>query len=59
MKPENGGDADDFRLNLLAQEITFAKILAGNEFNAAIKEKHIRKLGVWLKHRASSSQGNC
>lgn len=57
MKPENSDDRDQFRLKLLAQEIQLAKILAGNEFNAAIKEKHIKRLGAFLKNRAACTEG--
>lgn len=53
----NETDPNDFRVKLLTQEIKFAKILAGNEFNAAIKEKHINKLSRWLKNRTSCSEG--
>lgn len=48
----------EFRLNLLTQEIKFAKMLASNELNAAVKEKHIKKLSTWLRNRASCSQGS-
>lgn len=54
---ENGDIGNEFRLNLLTQEIKLAKMLAGNEFNAAIKEKHIKKLSTWLRNRAACSQG--
>lgn len=58
MKPnQDETDPTDFRVKLLTQEIQFAKMLAGNEFNAAIKEKHIKKLGTWLKNRTACSQG--
>lgn len=56
-EPENNVSKKEFRLNLLTQEIHFAKMLAGNEFNAALKEKHIKKLSRWLKNRTSCSQG--
>lgn len=59
MKPEqNETEASDFRVKLLTQEIKFAKMLAGNEFNTAIKEKHIQKLSTWLKNRTACSEGN-
>lgn len=48
---------DDFKVKLLTQEIKFAKMLAGNELNAATKEKHIKKLSNWLRNRAACSQG--
>lgn len=54
---ENNVIGKEFRLNLLTQEIKFAKMLAGNEFNASVKEKHIKKLSTWLKNRTSCSQG--
>lgn len=57
MTAENSVDADDLKVNLLTQEIKFAKMLAGNEFNGAIKEKHIKKLSTWLKNRSACSQG--
>lgn len=58
MKPnQDETDPSDFRVKLLTQEIQFAKMLASNEFNAAIKEKHIKKLGKWLKNRTACSQG--
>lgn len=58
MKPnQDETDPSDFRVKLLTQEIQFAKMLAGNEFNTAIKEKHIKKLGTWLKNRTACSQG--
>lgn len=57
MKPEESTDSAEFRANLLTQEINFAKMLAGNEFNAAIKEKHIKKLSNWLKNRSACSEG--
>lgn len=58
MKPtENINETDDLRLNLLTQEIKFARTLAGNTFDGAIKEKHIDRLSVWLKNRASCTEG--
>lgn len=57
MKADNNVDAEDLKVNLLTQEIKFAKMLAGNEFNVAIKEKHIKKLANWLKNRSACSQG--
>lgn len=57
MKTDSGVDAEDLKVTLLTQEIKFAKMLAGNEFNGAIKEKHIKKLGNWLKNRSACSQG--
>lgn len=58
MKPtENINETDDLRLNLLTQEIKFARMLAGNTFDGAIKEKHIDRLSVWLKNRASCTEG--
>lgn len=58
MKPEQSADATDFRVKLLTQEIQFAKLLAGNEFNVGIKEKNLKKLSTWLKNRSSCSEGN-
>lgn len=57
MKPIENNDAEDLRLNLLTQEIKFARMLAGNTFDGALKEKHIDKLGSWLKNRASCTEG--
>lgn len=57
MKADNNVDSEDLKVNLLTQEIKFAKMLAGNEFNVAIKEKHIKKLSTWLKNRSACSQG--
>lgn len=58
MKPtENIGGTDDLRLNLLTQEIKFARMLAGNTFDGAIKEKHIDRLSDWLKNRAACTEG--
>lgn len=57
MKPVEIVDTDNLRVNLLTQEIKFAKMLAGNEFDGAIKEKHIDKLAMWLKNRASCTEG--
>lgn len=59
MKADKSEDKTNFKINLLTQEIKFAKMLAGNEFNTAIKEKHIKKLSTWLKNRASCSEGEC
>lgn len=56
---ETSVDTKDFRVKLLTQEIKFAKMLAGNEFNAAIKEKHIKKLSTWLRNRTACSQRKC
>lgn len=56
MKPVENGDAENLRINLLTQEIKFAKMLAGNVFDGAIKEKHIDKLGIWLKDRAACTE---
>lgn len=58
MKPVESGENDDLRANLLTQEIKFAKMLAGNVFDGAIKEKHIDKLATWLKDRAACTEGN-
>lgn len=57
MKPVESVDPDNLRINLLTQEIKFAKMLAGNTFDGAIKEKHIDKLGIWLKGRAACTEG--
>lgn len=57
MKADNSVDPSDLKVNLLTQEIKFAKMLAGNEFNGAIKEKHIKKLAIWLKNRSACSHG--
>lgn len=57
MKPVDNNEAEELRLNLLTQEIKFAKMLAGNTFDGALKEKHIDKLGFWLKSRASCTEG--
>lgn len=59
MKPtENIDGTDDLRLNLLTQEIKFARMLAGNTFDGALKEKHIDRLSTWLKNRAACTEGN-
>lgn len=59
MKPiENNDETDDLRLNLLTQEIKFARMLAGNTFDGAVKEKHIDRLSAWLKNRAACTEGN-
>lgn len=58
MKPEKSVDSSDFRVKLLTQEIQFAKLLAGNEFNVATKEKNLKKLSTWLKNRSSCSESN-
>lgn len=57
MKPIDNNDSEELRLNLLTQEIKFAKMLAGNTFDGALKEKHIDKLSFWLKSRASCTEG--
>lgn len=59
MKPtdENVEQTENLRVNLLTQEIKFAKMLAGNTFDGALKEKHIEKLALWLKNRASCTEG--
>lgn len=57
IKTDQNVDSLEFRQKLLTQEIQFAKMLASNEFNAAIKEKHIKKLGNWLKNRSACSEG--
>lgn len=57
MKPVECNGTEDLRLNLLTQEIKFAKMLAGNTFDGALKEKHIDKLGSWLKNRAACTEG--
>lgn len=56
MKPVDVDDTEDLRLNLLTQEIKFARMLAGNTFDGALKEKHIDKLGIWLRNRAACTE---
>lgn len=58
MKPIENDETENLRVNLLTQEIKFAKMLAGNTFDSALKEKHIDKLSIWLKNRASCTEGN-
>lgn len=57
MKPIDSDETENLRVNLLAQEIKFAKMLAGNTFDGALKEKHIDKLSIWLKNRAACTEG--
>lgn len=47
-----GNDAK--RLKLFEEQIKFAKILAGNEFNVATKQKNINKLGELIKRRTEA-----
>lgn len=56
MKPVKSGE-DNLRVNLLTQEIKFAKKLASNTFDGSLKEKHIDKLSIWLKDRAACTEG--
>lgn len=59
MKPtENEDGTEDLRLNLLTQEVKFARMLAGNTFDGALKEKHIDRLSAWLKNRAACTEGS-
>lgn len=57
MKPIESDETENLRVNLLTQEIKFAKMLAGNTFDGALKEKHIDKLSIWLKNRAACTEG--
>lgn len=57
MMPVASEESDDLRVNLLTQEIKFAKLLAGNEFDGGIKEKHLDKLSAWLKSRTACTEG--
>lgn len=57
MKPIDNDETENLRVNLLTQEIKFAKMLAGNTFDGALKEKHIDKLSIWLKNRAACTEG--
>lgn len=57
MKPIDSDETENLRVNLLTQEIKFAKMLAGNTFDGALKEKHIDKLAIWLKNRAACTEG--
>lgn len=58
MKPtENNDETDDLRLNLLTQEVKFARMLAGNTFDGGLKEKHIDRLSAWLKNRSACTEG--
>lgn len=58
MKPtEKNDSAEELRLNLLTQEIKFARMLAGNTLDGVIKEKHIDRLSAWLKNRAACTEG--
>lgn len=52
----NGANAenDAKRLKLFEEQIKFAKILAGNEFNVATKQKNINKLGELIQRRAEA-----
>ncbi|XP_055322739.1 ribosomal RNA processing protein 1 homolog isoform X2 [Sitodiplosis mosellana] len=56
MKPIDCDETENLRVNLLTQEIKFAKMLAGNTFDGALKEKHIDKLSIWLKNRAACTE---
>lgn len=55
MKIEESAGGREAKVNIVAQEIRFAKLLAGNEANVSFKEKQLRKLKKWLKNRASAS----
>lgn len=57
MKPVENGETENLRVSLLTQEIKFAKMLAGNTFDSALKEKHIDKLSIWLKNRSACTEG--
>lgn len=57
MKPIENDETENLRVNLLTQEIQFAKMLAGNTFDSALKEKHIDKLSIWLKNRTACTEG--
>lgn len=47
------------KANLLAQEIKFAKLLAGNDTDLATKKKQLNRLKIWLKNRANCSYRKC
>lgn len=49
------GSNIDPKANLLAQEIKFAKLLAGNDTNPAKKKKQLDRLKIWLKNRTNCS----
>lgn len=55
MKIEETAGGKAAKVNIVAQEIRFAKLLAGNDPNVSFKEKQLRKLKSWLKNRASAS----
>lgn len=57
MKINESTNAKEAKVNLLAQEIKFAKLLAGNDPNVSVKEKQLKKLKTWLKSRAACSFG--
>lgn len=59
MKIEETAGGKAAKVNLLAQEIKFAKLLAGNDPNVNAKEKQLKKLRTWLKNRASCSFCKC
>lgn len=59
MKIDESVDAKAAKVNLVAQEIKFAKLLAGNDPNQSVKEKQLRKLKTWLKTRANCSFCKC
>lgn len=59
MKINDSAGAKTAKVNLLAQEIKFAKLLAGNDPNVSVKEKQLKKLKTWLKNRANCSFCKC
>jgi hypothetical protein len=42
---------------LVAEEIAFAKILAGN--NKTLRDRGVKRLSSWLKARSSGTHGKC
>lgn len=57
MKSVENDEMENFRINLLTQEIQFAKMLASNTFDSSLKEKHIDKLSIWLQNRSACTEG--
>lgn len=55
MKIKETPNSKEAKVNVVAQEIRFAKLLSGNEANPSAKERQLRKLKKWLKNRASAS----
>jgi hypothetical protein len=45
------------KIVLVAQEIAFAKLLAGN--NKTLRDRGVKRLSSWLKVRSSGTCGKC